>query len=194
MSAAYPAPGAAATNAIRPASAATAETLVLVALVLQMFGAAFVLIGGAALIGVSLFAPFAWSWALAALVLAIGGGAVVFLYRAYEMSDVRLRRGGYVGAEAPTLVIGIVSLLFGILPGILYLIGYAKIGDAIRESRPAPMGYPGYYAPTAAPYAPPIAPPPPVTASTVLACRACGRTYYAGPAAFCPACGQRLAP
>lgn len=191
MSAAYPSPGAAATNAIRPASAATAETLVLVALILQLFGAAFVLIAGAALIGVSLWAPFAWSWAITALVLVIGGGAVAFLYLAYETSYVRIRRGDYVAAEAPTLVIGIISLAFGILPGILYLIGYAKIGDAIRESRAVPMGYPGYYAPGAVQYAPPV-PPPPAGPPTVMACRSCGRTYYAGQAAFCPGCGQRL--
>lgn len=185
----------------RPPSASTASTLVLIALVLQCLGGALIIGIATLIIGAAAFAPFPFAWVAVAIALAIGGVTILFLYLAYEYSYRRLQTGDYAGAESPTLVLGIISILFGVLPGILYLVAYVKIGDALREQRAAAMPYPAPYpaAPyPAAPYAPPIAaryPPAPPVAAPVhaqVACRSCGRVYVAGQFAFCPGCGRAL--
>jgi hypothetical protein len=183
MSAAYPTPqGAFQAPRVRPPSASSAETLVLVALILQVIGAA-VLIGGILfLFGFAAFHPFPFAW-LAVLVAAIVGGvAVLFLYFAYEYSYLRIQRGEYPAAQAPTLVIGILSLFLGVIPGILYLIGYVKLADAIREQQTPPMVFGPAFgsAPSTVPSVP------------QTACRGCGRVYFVGQFPFCPNCGQKL--
>jgi hypothetical protein len=183
MSAAYPTPPVALpTPHFRPASAGSAETLVLVALILQVIGAV-VLIGAILLLfGYAAFHPFAFAWLVVLIAAMVGGVALLFLYFAYEYSYRRIQYGDYAGAQAPTLVIGILSLFLGIIPGILYLVGYVKLSDAIREQQMPPVTYgpaPGF-APSVAPAVPQIA------------CRGCGRVYPIGQFPFCPNCGQKI--
>jgi hypothetical protein len=178
MSASYPAPAMGFPTA-RPRSAAadTAQTMVLLALILQVIGGAILFVALAAIFGYSVLHPFAYAGvavlALASVVVVVG----LFLYLAYSLSYERIRRGDYVGAQTPTLVLGILSLFAGLLPGVFYLIGYVKLGDAIREQG-APV--PFYGAPGAS------------GASGLVACRGCGRVFSAGSVAFCPGCGQKL--
>jgi hypothetical protein len=162
----------------RTPSGSTAETLVLIALVLQIIGGVLVLFGIAWLFGLSLVHPFAGRWVWFALTAAgvVGVLVVVFLYFAYTLCYRRIQRGEYAEAQAPTLVIGILSLFFGLIPGIFYLVGYAKLDSAIREQQGPP---PVYGVPTAVP---------------PIACTGCGRVYPVGAYAFCPACGRKLGP
>lgn len=185
MSAAYPTPPVSwpAPPAYRPPSAGTAESLVLVALVLLAIGSALPIIGIGALVGLAIFNPFPYIGWVILLVAVIGAVAIAFVYAAYEFSYRRIRSAQYEAAQAPTLVFGILSLFFGVVPGILCLIAYVKLGDAIRESRPNPWAVPpgGTYLP-----------PPPAAPPAQLACRGCGRVYVAGQFAFCPQCGRSL--
>ena len=178
MSAAYPAPPVLLpATRLRPPSASSAETLVLIALLLQLV-AAVALVGGILfLFGWAAFHPFAYMGVALTVAGVIGGLAVVFIYCAYTYSYQRIRQGDYAGAETPTLVLGILSIFLGLIPGILYLIGYSKLEDAIREQQP-PAIYPGPMAPVLA----------------QVACQGCGRVYFAGQFPFCPGCGRKLGP
>jgi hypothetical protein len=179
MSAGYPAPTTVfPTPRLRPPSANSAETLVLLALILQVIGGV-ILIGAIAwLFGFTILYPFPYAWVAVTASVAVGVLVLVFLYFAYTLSYQRIQRGDYAGAQTPTLVIGILSLFAGILPGIFYLVAYVKLGNAIREQG---RYVPGYGTP------PPAAP-----ATPLLACRGCGRVYPLGQFAFCPSCGQKL--
>jgi len=179
MSAGYSAPtvGYPLTNA-RPPSAGSAETLVLVALILQVIGGALVIGGIAWLFGLSILFPYPFAWLVITAAAGVGGVVLVFLYFAYNLVYQRIRRGEYAAAQTPTLVIGILSLFAGILPGIFYLIGYVKLGDAIREQQGSIPGYS---------IAPPSTP-----ATAMFACKSCGRVYSLGQFTFCPGCGQKL--
>lgn len=181
MSVVYPAPSPSfPTSRARPPSAATAETLVLVALILQVIGAAIVVGILAYVLARAAYHPFAFAWLIGVVALIIGAVAVVFLYLAYEYSYKRIQAGDYSGAQGPTLVIGILSIFLGLIPGILYLIGYAKLGDALREQQSIQMGY-------GVGYGWPGGPPP-----ALAACRGCGRVYPLGQFPFCPNCGQKM--
>ncbi|HLY76277.1 MAG TPA: hypothetical protein VKT21_00140, partial [Thermoplasmata archaeon] len=113
-----------------------------------------------------------------------------------------VREGRYEQAKTPTLVFAILSLVtISIISGILYLIAYIKLGDAVREQQMPPSGYPGA-APMMAPGMPyggqpmqqpmqpmqpspmqPMAPPAPTapTTPTAVMCPRCGK-----PATFVP--------
>jgi len=175
MSAANPTPSVPvpATRVHAP-SGATAETLVLIALILQVVGGVIVLGGLAWFFGFSARHPFPYVWAAVLGATLVAGLVVVFLYFAYTLSYRRIQREEYQAAQAPTLVIGIFSLFLGLIPGIFYLIGYSKLSDAVREQQGWLTG-PGGIAP-----------------GTLVACRGCGKVYPVGPFAFCPACGQKL--
>ncbi len=181
MSAAYPTPSAGYSAVrLRPPSAQGAETLVLVGLILQVIGGVIVLAGIVWFFGFSVLFPYPWAWAAVAAAVGVGILVVVFLYYAYTLSYLRIQRGEYSAALGPTLVLGILSLFVGLLPGILYLVGYVKLGDAIREqagSAPASGGY------AAAPLG-----------TGQIACRNCGRVHPFGAYAYCPVCGQKLGP
>lgn len=183
MSAAYPTPPVPfRTPTVRPASARTAETLVLVALILQLIGAVILIGALLFLFGFAAFHPFRFAWLAVLIGTVVGGVALLFLYFAYEYSYLRIQRGDYAAAQAPTLVIGILSIFLGVIPGILYLVGYAKLADAIREEQTPPWNYgPAFGSP-------------PATAPSLAqtACRGCGRVYFVGQFPFCPNCGQKL--
>lgn len=176
MSAGYPSPTTVfATPRLRPPSAGSAETLVLVALILQIIGGALLIGGILFLFGWAAYHPFPFAWLAVTVAGVIGGVAILFLYLAYTLSYRRIQLGDYAGAQTPTLVIGILSIFLGLIPGILYLVGYSKLSDAIREQQtPAP-----YLAPGGVPY-------------SQTACRACGRVFTTGQFSFCPNCGQKL--
>ncbi len=175
-------PGARAPFAVAPPpspSASSAKTLVLVAWILQAIAAAIFLGGIGFLVVYSVLYPYPF----AALAVAGGLAAAVllgaFLYLAYTLSFERIRNGQLAEAQTPTLIIGVLSLFAGVLPGIFYILGYVKIGDALREQ--------SWWFPGGAPFSP--APPPP---APPVVCGGCGRSYAPGSAAFCPACGHKL--
>ncbi len=145
----------------------------LIALILQVVGGALMIGGMSWFFGYSAFHPFPYLWTAVAGGTVIAVLVVLFLYFAYTLSYDRIRRGEYEAARTPTLVIGILSLFVGLIPGIFYLIGYAKLDSAAREQQ----------APAAVAFAP----------GSLVACKNCGRVYPVGAAAFCPSCGQKLA-
>lgn len=168
----------------RPPSAGTAEALVLVALILQVIGAA-VIIGLLWLrFGFASHRLLRVAWGAGIVAGVVGAVALLFLFCAYEYSYLRIRREQYTEAQAPTLVIGILSLFLGLVPGILYLVGYLKLGDAIHEQQAPPFGYGAAVGFPAWPGA----------SIPQVACRQCGRVSYVGQFAFCPGCGQKLGP
>ncbi len=170
MTGGYPHPAAWPAARPRPPSGATAETLVLVGLLLQVIGGVLLFAALAFLFGFSVVHPYRLAW------LAVTGGAVVailvalFLYLVYTLCYQRIQRQEYSEARLPTLVLGVLSLFLGVIPGVLYLVGYVQLGDAVREQQAATDGPPG----------------------SLIACRGCGRVWPLGPFAFCPGCGQKL--
>lgn len=162
----------------RPPSGETAELLVLIGLILQLIGGVVAVVLVAWVVGLTAAVtnPYIWVVGVAALIALVL--VIAFLYVAYTYSYCRIKAADYEGAQTPTLIVGIVSLIFGVIPGILYLVAYVKLGDAVREARGPPAG------PTqwAAPY------------GAHVACRGCGRIYFVGQYSFCPHCGQRFPP
>jgi len=181
----------------RPPSAGTAQTMILVGLILEvLFGVLFLADGALGLafassnaLGSAFYVfPLIWLVAFGVLPLFL----VLF---AYQRSYLRTREGQYEAARDPTLLIAIIELIFGVLPGIFYLIGYIKLGDAISEARQPPVfqaGYmpgmpqPGYAMPGAAPgaaYPPyaaspapaPVAAPLPAAVPAAPSCPRCQR-------------------
>jgi len=165
----------------RPASASSAETLVFVALILQVIGGVILFGAILYLFGYAAYHPFPFAWVALIAAAIVGGVALLFLYLAYEYSYRRIQRGEYQEAQAPTLVLGILSLFLGVIPGILYLVGYVKLGDAIREQQTPPP----YYGPGSG-FAVPPSP-----SSPQVACRGCGRVSFVGQFPYCPYCGQK---
>jgi hypothetical protein len=164
------------TYPVRSPSGQTASTLVLVGLVLQVIGGLFLLGGIAFLFGFSLLHPYPFWGAALAGGAGVAAIVIVFLYCAYTYAYQPIQRGDYARAQGPTLVLGILSLFLGVIPGIFYLIAYVKLGDAVREGAGYGWGSPaGYAAPS-------------------IACVGCGRISPAGAFAFCPGCGRKLGP
>lgn len=197
-----------------PPSAGTAETLILIGFILQLLGSVVIVIvfGFLGLFAGSLFLFGSVAGGVALLIVALLVVVpILLLYVAWEYSYRRTRDGNYAGARTPTLVLGIIGLFFGgIITGILYIIAYAKLGDAMSEMQQMRMGYAGYGGPPypggypgmpgaypAAPYgyapaAPSLAPAPPPVAAT---CPKCGRPGTFVPQynrSFCYTCQQYL--
>lgn len=168
----------------RPPSAATAETLVLVALILQAIGGVILLGVLAWVLGFSVLypvpLPFPLAWVGATLTIGVAAVVVLFLYFAYHLAYQRIRQGEYVAAQTPCLVFGVLSLAAGILPGIFYLIAYVKLGDAVRERfATAPSAW--------------FTSPRPNAAEPVR-CPSCGHEGDVQEFLVCPQCGTRQAP
>ncbi len=157
-----------------PPSAGTAKTLILIALIFQIIGS--VIIALIALVVGSALASIGFG-GLGAIFIVIALVILLVAILAYFYSYKPVAEGHYDAARTPTLVLGIVGLFAGgVIVGILYLVAWDKLGDAIREMQPpmmtqmayvpiaVPMGTPGivYGAPPGtAPTAPPAAPAPP---------------------------------
>jgi hypothetical protein len=187
MSTAYPPPSSAVYPGAhaRTPSGGAAGTIVLVGLLVQVLGAFLLLYLLSVLFGFSIAHPYPYAWVAGIFGLSIGVFAVLFPILTYVFSYRRIERGEYEEAQTPTLVFAILSLLtLGLISGILYLIAYIKLGDAIRDRR-VPAG--GYSQPN---FTGPGYPAPPVQ----VACRSCGRVSFQGQFGFCPNCGQKMSP
>lgn len=166
-------------------SGGTAKTLILVGLIFQAIFALIFFFGVGLLSLVVALAAVGGAGAGAVLVAGIfvGLGLIgfVLLFLAYSMSYRRTRNGEYQAARTPTLVFAILSFLtVNIIAGILYIIGYVKLGDAVREQAQqagAAGGMPTGtgYTPTAT--SPPMAPTPGAAPSPSVApnCPKCGQ-------------------
>lgn len=172
-----------------PPSGSTAKTLILVGLILQMI---FVLIFFG--IGIPLLAFAALFPLLAVIYVAFGVLGIVWLILIWMFSYQPVREGRYEAAKTPTLVFAILSLVtLGIISGILYLIAFIKLGDAIREAQMPPQGYPGAPIAPSMPYAAqPMAPMAPAApyAAQPMAPMAPAAAPVAPGAVMCPKCGK----
>ncbi|MCI4372186.1 MAG: zinc-ribbon domain-containing protein [Thermoplasmata archaeon] len=147
-------------------AAHSAKTLILIGLILQVVETAVILSFGFLFIFFSVLALF---------VLPIAFIMIIWLVCVYLFSYRRTSDGNYEGAQAPTLVFGILSLMtLSIVSGILYLIAYSELGTALNQA----------YRPQEFWGAPPSNP-------GMRYCSHCGRMnapYHS----FCEACGARL--
>ena len=152
----------------------TAATLILVGLILDIIGEVILLFIG--------FATLVFGIGVILLALALVGFVWIALVWAYSYS--RVKAGDYAGARTPTLVFAILSLItLALIPGILFLIAYLKLGDALAAGAAAPS-----HAWGAMPYTPaPVA----SAAPAPRFCSHCGRPAV-GTAAFCEGCGAPL--
>lgn len=152
----------------------TAETLILVGLILQFIEELIVIV---------LALLFATVPVLGLLALLLAGVGVLWLALVYFFSYRPAREGDYEAAQTPTLLFGILSLIsVSLISGILYIIAYAKLGEATAPPSGPAYAYAGTY-----PYGPP---PVPATALPRF-CTRCGTAGLTG-AAFCRACGAAL--
>lgn len=107
-------------------SGGTAKILILVGLVLQLLS----VLGFAAF---SLVATrFAGKFSIILLPLAAIG--VIWIIMVFLYGYLRTARAEYTEALTPVLIIAILSLVtLSVLSAIFYFIGWAKLGDAVRE-------------------------------------------------------------
>ncbi|MDE1820292.1 MAG: hypothetical protein KGJ23_05875 [Euryarchaeota archaeon] len=167
-----------------------AETYILIGLICQILSSLGFLLFVFVFFGV-LGVVSSGFWVIGGLIVAV---IVFMLFAAWEWSYSRTKRGNYEGARGVTLLLGILGIFFGLLPGIFYLLAYGKLDDAIQE-RTRPMvpvmmfAHPGYaYAPPpgyvmvpATPMAAPLPSAPVLMASppphaSAPACLRCGKT------------------
>ena len=120
-----------------PPSGSTAKTLILVGLILTLV---FGLIG----LGIGALTAIAFPF-LGIFYIVLGALLLVWLALVWLFSYKPVQEGRYQAARTPTLIFAILSIitLYGIIPGVLYLIAYVKLGDAVREQQMPPQGYPG---------------------------------------------------
>ncbi|HYA11217.1 MAG TPA: zinc ribbon domain-containing protein, partial [Thermoplasmata archaeon] len=122
---------------------------------------------------------------LGAIILGFALIGFVWIALIWVFSYQRVNDGDYEGARTPTLVFAILSLItLSLIPGILFLIAYVKLGDAIREGAATT---PAWGAP---PPAPPLSPSP-APAGAGRFCSHCGRANP-GTGAYCLGCGAPL--
>lgn len=166
-------------------SADTAETLILIGLIFQVI-TVLVLLGAGLYF---LILPF-----LGAIVLFLAFLALIWVILVYVFSYARTRNDDFEGARTPTLVFGILSLISGgIVSGILYIIAYVKLGDAVdeRESQktpPFPSSVFPRYPPSPRSYSPATPAPLP------LATPAPSSSPVSSGSNFCWNCGQPTTP
>jgi len=152
----------------------TARTLILVGLIIDV-------IGVVALFGIGFFLLIVPP--LAGLLFGLAVIGLLWIFLVYLFSYQRVREGDYEGARTPTLVFAILSLItIALIPGILFLIAYVKLGDAIREEPNVAAAW------GTAPAAPVPSSP---SAAGGKFCAHCGR---ANPATglYCQGCGAPL--
>jgi hypothetical protein len=184
----YGQPGA--TNYVPP-SGQTAKTLILVGLILQLiFALIFVLALGALAFVAATFGVFP---IIAVFYIAVGLLGFIFLFLVWMFCYKPVREGRYEQAKTPTLIFAILSLItINIIAGVLYLIAYIKLGDAVREQQMPPQGYPGG-APMMAPNMPyggqPMQPQQPMQPMQPMAPAAAPAPGAAAPV-ICPKCGK----
>jgi len=168
------------------ASGGTAKTLILVGLIFELIFALIYLFGVGLLSLLTVTAAIAGANPAVLLVsgLFIGLGLIGFiiLYLIYALSYRRTRNGEYQEARTPTLIFAILTLVtLNFIAGILYLVAYVKLGDAVREQAQqigftSPMSPASSYNPSA-PASPATAPAPGVAPTP-------------NPAPYCSKCGK----
>ncbi len=134
--------------------ASTAKTLTLVAIILQLV---FFFIGILGVIGLAALVGFASSISASSssgstvnTFPSVGFGIVFFVLSGFFLIGLlwllmdyflvyrRLDSGRVREAETPSLLLGILQLLFGgVITGILLIIAYVKIGDSLRRNQQA---------------------------------------------------------
>jgi hypothetical protein len=151
----------------------TAETLILVGLILDIIGEVILLFVGLFLLIVPVFGAIFLGFALVGFVWI----ALVWMF-----SYGRVREGDYEGARTPTLVFAILSFItFALIPAILFLIAYIKLGDAIDQSVSMAPAWGTQ----------PLAPTPGLVAAATKYCSHCGRAN-SPTNTFCQGCGAPL--
>lgn len=182
----YAAPG---TPSYVPPSAATAKTLVLVVLILGIiFSLIFILaLGVLAILAASVcagltacFVPW-WDY----LYLGFGVVAIVFIFLVWMLIYKPIQQGKYEQARSMSLIFTILLFVtLSIIPAVLLLIAYLKLGDAVREQQMPQAGYYPAGTPPMMGTMPSATPPPmaPMAATPPAA--------PAGPAPNCPKCGR----
>jgi len=153
----------------------TARTLILVGLIIDIILEAILLGVGVLLLGYVI---------IGAVILGFAIIGLVWIFLVYVFSYSPVREGDYEGARTPTLVFAILSLItLSLIPGILFLIAYVKLGDAIREEpNVAPAWGTGPTAPIPS-YAP--------ASGGGKLCSHCGRTNPPT-GLYCQGCGAPL--
>lgn len=171
---------------VLPPSARTAKTLILVGLILEgLFALAFIGLGALTLVAF-----------IGVFFLAAGLIGLLILFLVYQFTYARIQAGNYAGAQTPTLIWTILLFVtLSIIPAILFLVAYIKLGDAIGEAGQAygmpysATPYGGYAAPPTMPFAPvPAAAGGPVAPAAVAPLA----SSTAPPAPLCPRCGGPL--
>ena len=162
-------------------SGRTAKTLILVGIILQ---ALLVLVAFG--VGFLLLIVFVGLLFLIAAVFGLIWLLLIYIFSYRPTSD-----GDYEGARTPTIVFAVLSLLtLSLIPGILYLIAYVKLGDAIGEVRSFQANMPGAPGSVSNPY---LSSQAAQNSSRVQVCLKCGSVRQ-GAAAFCPHCGTAWPP
>jgi zinc-ribbon domain len=153
----------------------TAKTLILIGLILQVIEVVVALL---------LFLVVIVSVFFALLLLPFVVLEVVWLAIVYLFSYRRVASGEYERARTPTLVIAILSLLtVNLISGILYIIAWVKLGDAIAERAARRATTQAAMGQTRTFVAPGVV--------ALRNCPSCGTTVVAG-ATYCPACGAAV--
>jgi hypothetical protein len=132
--------------------ASTAQTLTLVAIVLQLIFTLIGIVGVVILIaflpasyttvttstGTVIYPPISagFGFAVALLVVSISLSiGILWILLDYFLVYRKLQLGMVKEAETPSLVLGIVQLIFGgIIPGILLIVSYVKIRDSLQRN------------------------------------------------------------
>ncbi|HYA70673.1 MAG TPA: hypothetical protein VEH28_04815 [Thermoplasmata archaeon] len=167
------------TSPNRSPSGSSASAIVLVGIGFQVLGALLLFALVSTYVGWSIFNPYAYNWFVATAVYSVAAGVILLILFAFFFAYLPIQRGNYVSAQTPALVLGVLSILtLNIISGVLFLVGYVKIGDAIREQQRSAAG--------------PGAQPTAVAAGSLVACKGCGRVFPFGAFGFCPNCGQKL--
>ncbi|HLM92051.1 MAG TPA: hypothetical protein VK424_08435 [Thermoplasmata archaeon] len=134
MTGAYPIPVQAyPTPRVRTPSGESAATLVRVGVLFQLLGAAILCVGLLFLLGFGTLGPLPFAWVALLVTSTIGLAAVGLLCLAYDRAYLPIQRGEFRAARSPTLVLGFLSLPLGVIPGVLLLAGYTRLGEAARE-------------------------------------------------------------
>jgi hypothetical protein len=123
-------------------SGGTAKTLILIGLILQLiFALIYLFVLGVVAV---VFAAVGAFPVFALIYVAFGVIGFIFLFLIWTMCYKPVKEGRYEAAKTPTLIFAILSLItFSFISGILYIVAYVKLGDAVREQQMPPQGYPG---------------------------------------------------
>lgn len=165
----------------------TAGLLILIGLILQFVEVVVIFLLGLFLLSLTIFGG---------LFLVAGVFGLIWLVVVYVFAYSRVQDGQYEEAQVPTLVCGILTLLFGgIVSGILYIVAYLKLGDAVREevddlaadaaASTPPAGAAGFPLPAA------TVPRGDAPGSVSRFCAVCG-TAVSPTARFCKNCGAAI--